>query len=489
MHPPIDGMSEDAESGSVARSERPCRVLIVDDEESILLVLTKFLSKPTFVVDATRSGTTALAWASKKHYDILILDLKMPEMDGLTVLREIKRIDDDVSVIIMTAFGTVKTAVEAMKLGADEYLLKPLQLEALQLLIGKLMSYRSLRQENLALRERLSSSGDQGSIIARSKCMLDILHLVDKVAPLPSTVLVQGESGTGKELIARSLHAGSPRAANRFVALNCAVIPLNLLESELFGHERGAFTGADSRKIGYFEAAQGGTIFLDEISEMSTELQVKLLRVLQERCFQRVGGTDEIAADVRIIASTNRNLEEEVRAGRFRKDLFYRINVIVIPVPPMRERTEDIMLLAHHFLRKYAEKFRKEVAGISPRVIELFLRFPWEGNVRELENVMERAVAVAESVEIGLNDLPEPMRTLRSPAVAPLPDAMTPFAVAKEEFEKGYLIELLRLSDGNIARAARMASIPRPNLYEKLKKHGLGKTAPPDASLPPPVAQ
>jgi DNA-binding NtrC family response regulator len=471
----IDNPSDTTEAAAPGGAQRPCRVLIVDDEESILLVLRKFLTRPGFVVDATGSGATALTWATARQYDILILDLMMPMMDGLTVLREIKRIDEDISVIIMTAFGTVRTAVEAMKLGADEYLLKPLQLEALQLLIGKLVGYRQLREENIALREMLSLSEGRGSIVARSKCMLDILHLVDKVAPLPSTVLIQGESGTGKELIARSLHEGSPRASRRFVALNCAVIPVNLLESELFGHERGAFTGADSRKIGYFEAAEGGTIFLDEISEMPAELQVKLLRVLQERSFQRVGGTDEIATDVRIIASTNRRLEEEVRAGRFRKDLFYRINVIVIPVPPLRERTEDIMLLAHHFLRKYAAKFRKEVTAISPRVMEIFLRSAWDGNVRELENVMERAVAVTETAEIRPSDLPEPMRGPRATDAIDPPDAITPFAAAKDEFEKAYLVTLLRLAEGNIARAARMASIPRPNLYEKLKKHGIGK--------------
>ena len=323
-------------------TDEACRVLVVDDEESILAVLSRFLAPPSFFVDATTSGAAAIAWVAKKQYDILILDLKMPEMDGLTVLREIKKTNTDLSVIIMTAFGTVRTAVEAMKLGADEYLLKPLQLEALLLIIRKLMEFRRLRQENTRLREELATTGDRGSIIAKSKAMIDILQLVHKVAPLPSTVLVQGESGTGKELIARSIHANSNRSAHRFVALNCAVIPINLLESELFGHERGSFTGADTRKIGYFEAANGGTIFLDEISEMALELQVKLLRVLQERRFQRVGGTDEIGTDVRVIASTNRDLKEEVRAGRFRSDLFYRINVIAIRVPPLRERAEDI---------------------------------------------------------------------------------------------------------------------------------------------------
>jgi two-component system, NtrC family, response regulator len=450
-------------------------ILIVDDEESILVVLTRFLTQPGLSVDATRSGPTALGWARSKRYDILILDMKMPEMDGLTMLREIKRIDPSVSVIIMTAFGTVKSAVDAMKLGADEYLLKPLQLEALQILINKTLEYRRLREENRALRERLESGSPGGSIVARSKAMLDILHLVQKVGPLPSTVLVRGESGTGKELIARAIHAASPRAAHRFVALNCAVIPVNLLESELFGHEKGAFTGAEARRTGYFEAASGGTIFLDEISEMPAELQAKLLRVLQERRFQRLGSTDEIATDVRIIASTNRRLEDEIKAGRFRLDLYYRINVIAINVPPLRERREDISLLAFHFLHKYAKQFGKPADSISARAMELLLGWGWEGNVRELENVIERAVAVCDGAEITPADLPETFRGSPFPFEEQPLDQIVPFAEAKAEFERQYLLRLVRLADGNIARAARMASIPRPNLYEKLRKHGITK--------------
>jgi two-component system, NtrC family, response regulator AtoC len=452
-----------------------CKVLVVDDEKSILDVLSKFLQRMGCTVDSTTRGAAALALVQKTSYDVILLDLKMPEMDGLTVMQEIRKMDESASVIILTAYGTVKTAVEAMKLGAEEYLLKPLQLEAFGLIIQRILEYRKLKREYNALRESLALSGVAGSIIAKSKKMLDILQLVEKVAPLRSTVLLQGESGTGKEVLARSIHEKSPRAGKKFVAINCGVIPINLLESELFGYERGAFTGADSRKIGYFEAAEGGTIFLDEISEMSGELQVKLLRVLQEHSFQRLGGTAEIPNDVRVIASTNRDLEEDVQNGRFRKDLFYRINVITIHVPPLRERVEDISILAYHFLRRYAQDFQKDVKGIAPEVMNAFLHYRWEGNIRELENVIERAVAVTEGSEVLMRDLPAAFRDL-SPGIPAMADSpLRPFSAAKEEFEREYLRTLLQQASGNISQASRLSEIPRPNLYEKLKKHGLSK--------------
>jgi transcriptional regulator with PAS, ATPase and Fis domain len=313
----------------------------------------------------------------------------------------------------------------------------------------------------------------RGAIVAKSKSMLDILHLVQKIGPLRSTVLVQGESGTGKELVARAIHDSGSRAQRRFVALNCAVIPAPLLESELFGYEKGAFTGADSRRIGYFEAADGGTIFLDEVSEMPLELQVKLLRVLQERCFQRLGGNEEIPTDVRIIASTNRDLAEEVRRGTFRKDLFYRLNVITLSVPPLRERPEDISTLAATFLRRYEREFEKDIRGIAPDVMQLLLEYRWDGNVRELENVMECAVAVAENDEITLADLPLPLRGLSAAAQKKTAFDVKPFTVAKEEFEREYFTVLLRKTNGNVSRAARVASLPRTYLYEKMRKAGI----------------
>jgi DNA-binding NtrC family response regulator len=451
----------------------PCQILIVDDEAAMLEMLAEFLSRPVYSVQTTTSGRAAICMVESRHYDVVILDLMMPEIDGISVLREIRKFDGDVSVIILSGFGTVEIAVEAMKLGADEFLLKPLQLDALDLTLGKIIGYRRLKQENAELRKQVESFDGNRSIVARSKKMADVLHLVAKVAPLTSTVLIQGESGTGKELLARCLHDGSPRSARRFVGINCAVIPLNLLESELFGYEKGAFTGAESRKSGYFEAAEGGTIFFDEISEMPVELQAKLLRVLQEKCYQRLGGTLEVPTDVRVIASTNRNLEEEVRQGRFRKDLFYRINVITIRVPPLRDRPEDISLLAFHFLGLYAKKFQKNVKGISPEVLGLFLHSRWDGNIRELENVIEGAVAVAEGEEIKIHDLTREMRSL-APGPTPVAEGQVmPFSDAKVEFERQYLETLLKKAGGNISQAARLASIRRTKLYEKLKKLGI----------------
>jgi len=310
-------------------------------------------------------------------------------------------------------------------------------------------------------------------IPSRSKKMQEVFELVRKIAPLRSTVLIQGESGTGKELIARAIHFGSPRAAKRFIAINCSVIPVDLLESELFGHERGAFTGAVSRKIGYFEAAGGGTILLDEISEMSVELQVKLLRVIQERSFQRVGGTEDIPTDVRIIASTNRDLEAEVAQGRFRKDLYYRVNVVRIGVPPLRDRPEDIPLLCYHFLTTYANEFHRGVQGIDPVAMEAIQRHRWDGNVRELENVIERAVAVAEGKQITVRDLPREFTKAQSALRAD--GELKPYHIAKQDFEARYLRRVLEKSRGNISLASRLAEIPRQNLYEKLDKCGIDK--------------
>ena len=331
-----------------------------------------------------------------------------------------------------------------------------------------------MRIEHLLLRAQIASQAQTHGIIGHSKPLMDILALVGKIAPLKSTVLIQGESGTGKELLARAVHAKSTRADRPFVAINCGGIPLNLLESELFGHERGAFTGAESRRIGYFEAAAGGTIFLDEISETSLDLQVKLLRVLQERTFRRVGGSDEVATDVRVIVSTNRDLEEEVRRNRFRHDLYYRLNVIILHVPPLRERPEDISLLAYHFLAKYGAEFGKTMKGISPALMDYLLGHAWPGHVRELENTIERAVAVADGSEIDMQDIGRM-------ASAGAPDGETPlqsgpvvtYAEAKAGFDRAYLLALLKGTGGNVTEASRLAGIARQNLYQKMKKLGI----------------
>ncbi len=451
--------------------ERKPRILVVDDEESTLYLLQKYLSGLGYQVEITPSGLEAIELVRNTAFDLLLLDLKMPRMDGLETLRRLRQEDGSVSVLIMTAFGTVKDAVEAMKHGAEDFLIKPLQLEALALVLRRALDYRALQAECASLRDQVGRGAEDGSLVTRSRRMAGILDMIRKVAPLRSTVLLQGESGTGKELLARMIHRCSLRAGRRFVALNCGVIPIHLLESELFGHEKGAFTGADSRKAGYFEVADGGTIFLDEIGEMGMDLQVKLLRVIQERRFQRIGGTDEVGTDVRIIASTNRDLSEEVACNRFRRDLYYRLNVIGITVPPLRERVEDIAPLSFHFLRKYSAEFEKPVRGIDPAVMQLFLRHRWDGNVRELENAIECAVAVAEGPEITPQDLPADFRVEKD---LPVPGVdLKPYSAAKEDFEVEYLKRVLSRAGGNVSLAARLSSIPRQHLYEKIHRYGL----------------
>jgi DNA-binding NtrC family response regulator len=448
---------------------RSLSILVVDDDDTILKVISRFLKGLGYQVETTASGVRAVEKIAEKEYDLVILDLKLPDKNGLEVLKEVKEADSGISVLMMTGYGKVETAVEAMKLGADDYLLKPFKsLEVFGMAVRKIKEYRDLKAECRYLREQLNVIDN---IVGKSKAMSDIFQLLKKVSPLSSTVLIEGESGTGKELIARAIHQNGLRSQQRFVAINCGAIPLNLLESELFGYERGAFTGAVQEKRGLFEAANRGTIFLDEISEMDQSLQVKLLRVIQEKRFQRIGGTEEIATDVRIVTSTNRNLSQEVVEGRFRKDLFYRINVIKIQIPPLRERLEDIPLLSHFFLTKYSKEFNKAITGISPRVMSVFLHYRWDGNVRELENVVEHAVAMGESEEISLADLPEYLVNATSGIEAGA--AIKPFDEAKRHFERQYVERALEKCHGNIAEAARLTSIPRQNIYEKIKKYGI----------------
>jgi two-component system, NtrC family, response regulator AtoC len=449
----------------------PTRVLVVDDEPSILRTLRAFLESRGYAVRTAAGGVSAVELVQRRSFDLVLLDMMLPDQDGLETLKQIKALDDNPSVLIMTGFGSVKTAIEALKSGAEDFLQKPLSLETLGLIIEKVRERQRLREECRYLRSRVNAHAGECVLSSRNKRMQEVFELIKKVAPLQCNVLIQGESGTGKELIARAIHRESPRAAGRFIALNCGVIPVHLLESELFGYERGAFTGAGSRKIGYFEAAAGGTILLDEISEMSMELQVKLLRVIQERSFQRLGGTEDIATDVRIIASTNRDLERELAQERFRLDLYYRINVVRIVVPPLRDRPEDIPLLSYCFLEKYAREFRKDVRHIEPAVMDVLQRHHWNGNVRELENVIERAVAMADGTQITQKEL---SRELTRFSLAPRTDeVLTTFRLAKLDFERGYLQRLLEKSSGNIALASRLADLPRQNLYEKLQKHSI----------------
>ncbi len=452
------------------KEENKFHVLVVDDDESILKMIRNLLKEFPYSIECTTSGTRAVEKVKKTPIDLILLDLKLPDSDGIDVLREVKRVDESIAVLMMTGYGSILTAVEAIKLGADDYLLKPFKsLAVISMAVNRVKEYKELRDECAFLRQQLDLSYGMESIVGKSKPMTDLYQLVRKVAPLNSAVLLEGESGTGKELFARAIHQNSPRAQRRFSAINCGAIPENLLESELFGYERGAFTGADREKKGYFEAANTGTIFLDEISEMNEMLQVKMLRVIQEKRFQRIGGIDEIETDVRIISSTNRNLEEEVNQGRFRKDLFYRINVIKLHIPPLRERLEDIPLLSHFFMKKYVESFEKSVKSISLEVINAFIQHRWEGNVRELENVIQHAVAMTESEEITISDLPG--HIFRFYSTGEGNSIFRAYTEAKRQFEKNYLERALERTKGNIAEASRMTAIPRQNMYEKIKKY------------------
>ncbi len=448
------------------------KVLVVDDDCGILETLSDLLTLRGFENETSMSGREALEKLSVSDFDLVLLDLKMPDVDGLEVLREIKKIDKYISVVMMTGYGTIETAVKAMKLGADDYLLKPLgSIDELIVIMRRFEKLSELKNENRFFKEQLDLSFDMSNIIGRSRKMIKLFQLIRKVAPLSSTILIEGESGTGKELIARAIHRNSLRSEKRFVAINCGALPVELLESELFGHEKGAFTGAIRTKRGYFEVADGGTIFLDEISEMSLPLQVKLLRVLQEKKFNRVGGTEEHTSDVRIITSTNRNLEQEVINKRFREDLYYRINVIKISVPPLRDRREDIPYLLNFFLGKYSKEFSKDVKGISPRVLDALVSHSWEGNVRELENVVEYAVAMAEGEEITLFDLPSHVFGAELGLGKSFP--YVPFVEAKRIFERNYLENMLIKTKGNMTEASRLTSIPRQNLYNKIRRYGL----------------
>lgn len=459
--------------------ESPTHVLVVDDELSMLRTLRSFLESRGYAVETAMGGLPAVELVRQRSFDLVVLDMMLPDQDGLETLKQIKTLDDNPSVLIMTGYGSIKTAIEALKSGADDFLQKPLSMEALGFFLEKVRERRRLREECRYLRSMVDARAGECVLSSRNKKMQEVFELVKKVAPLRCNVLIQGESGTGKELIARAIHQESPRVAGRFIALNCGVIPVHLLESELFGYERGAFTGAVGRKIGYFEAAGGGTILLDEISEMSMELQVKLLRVIQERSFQRLGGTGDIATDVRIIASTNRDLEREVAQGRFRLDLYYRINVVRIVVPPLRDRPEDIPLLGYYFLEKYAREFRKDVRQIEPAVMDVLQCHRWNGNVRELENVIERAVAMADGALITLKEL---SRELTRFASARQSDGtLSSFRLAKMDFEREYLLRVMEKARGNIALASRLADIPRQNLYEKLQKYGIDRSGYRDA--------
>jgi len=447
------------------------RLLVIDDEESHRLMLRAVLKEEGYQVAEASDGPEAIRAVEQETYDLILLDLRLQTMDGLETLAEIRKISPLVPVIIMTAYASVKTAVGALKAGATDYLTKPLDIEELKVLIEKALELYDLRTENIFLKERLGDRFDFSRLIGRSSKMRELFDTLALVAPSDATVLLQGESGTGKELVANAIHQNSLRKNQPFVKVSCAALPETLLESELFGHERGAFTGALARREGRFQMAHRGTIFLDEVGEMSPSTQVKLLRVLQEKEFEPLGSNQTFKVDVRIIAATNKNLEKETKEGRFRQDLFYRLNVVPIILPPLRERREDIPLLANHFFNFYREKNRKELQAISGKAMDLLVRYPWPGNVRELENTIERAVIIARGEVVAPVDLPPQIQALAKEKEAQELDFLPGITLA--QIERALILKTLEDTGGNRSRAAEILGISRRTLQNKLKEYGI----------------
>jgi DNA-binding NtrC family response regulator len=443
------------------------RILVVDDEEIMCESLAAWLREDGYSVDTAAGGHAALEKARHTDYAIYFIDLKMPGgMDGIETMMQIRRLHRDASVIIITAYATVDTAITAMKEGAQEYIVKPCNPEEISLLVDRIIKVKNLQRENSILRKRLARQYCMQDVISKNHRMQEVLGLATRVASLRSTVLIQGESGTGKELIARAVHNSGERAQAPFVAVSCAALAETLLESELFGHEKGSFTGATQQKQGKFEQASGGTIFLDEIGDISPKLQVDLLRVLQERSFYRVGGSEEVHVDVRVIAATNANLQHAVAEGKFREDLFYRLNVIEIRIPPLRDRREDIPLLAMHFLERLARELGKNIDEISEGAFKILMDYDWPGNVRELENAVERAIVTCHDRVMTEEDFSFLAHNDLSGRTWAIPPGMT-----LQEMERQSIIVTLQRTGGNIKESASILGIDRSTLYEKIKRY------------------
>ncbi len=453
-------------------SSQTLSILVVEDGQSQREMLRDFLRDNGHDVSEAEHGRMALDLLSGHYFDLLLIDYKMPGMDGMELLKGVKRINPEIDVIMMTAYGTVETAVQAMKAGAADYITKPIELDELLILIDRISERRTLLKENEILRDELGRKGvTADDIIFRSPAMNEVINLAGRVADSRATVLIQGESGTGKELVARLIHAVSPRSRKPMTVVNCAALPENLLESELFGHEKGAFTGASQRRIGRFEEADGGSLFLDEIGELSQAVQVKLLRFLQEREFQRIGDNQTRQSDVRVISATNRDLSAGIREGAFREDLFYRLNVVAITIPPLRERKDDISPLMNHFLNRFSIQNGREIDGFLPEARDLLLKYDYPGNVRELENIIERAVVIARGSLISTKDLPFSAEALRSgPEVrktqASLKDAI-------EALESEMIRDAMDQTRNHQTQAADILGISERTLRYKLKKYGL----------------
>ena len=453
------------------------RVLIVDDEPDVVANWARVLDREGYPCITATDGERALALLESERPDLVLTDLKMPRVDGMAVLARALELDPDTVVVMITGHGTVQSAVEAMRAGAFDYLLKPLPTnDTLRLVVQRGADRRRLIEENRRLRESMAPRVGFDKLVGKSPVMLAVFDLVRKAARSEANILIQGESGTDKELIARAIHANSPRAAEVFVPVDCAALPDTLLESELFGHERGAFTGADRVKPGMIEVADRGTLFLDEIGELPLSLQPKMLRALQERQIRRVGGTKFLGVDVRLVSATSRDTAELVRKGEFREDLFYRVNVIAINLPPLRERAGDVTLLAYHFLRRYGRNREQPIEGIDPEALGLLEGYAWPGNVRELQNVIERACALADGPGIRVRDLPEHVRGRGRPTPV-VPGKDLPLREAREAwlrvFAQEYLTDLLRRHAGNISQAAKTAGVDRKTLHRLLGRHGI----------------
>ena len=445
------------------------KILIVDDDAAHRKMLTAVLSNEGYDVYEAADGKKAVSAIDESFYDLIIMDIKMKEMDGIEALKQIKQLSPQIPIVMMTAFSSVDTAVDALKSGAFDYLTKPIDIEEVKIIVKKTIKYRRLEQENKYLRERIDDRFDFSEIIGRSPAMKRVFETVSLVAPTQATALITGESGTGKELIANAIHQNSPRKDKPFIKINCAALAESLLESELFGHEKGSFTGAQRQKRGKFQMAHQGSIFLDEIGEMSLGTQAKILRVLQEQEFEMVGGTNSIKVDVRVIAATNRVLESDIANGRFREDLYYRLNVVQIEMPPLCNRREDIPLLAERFLKIYSKKNQRFLKGFSPRAIDLIMRYSWPGNVRELENLVERAVILARSEVIMPEEFPEKIRQEGGPPHT----EESGFRVGRtlKAVERDMILKTLEHTDGNRTHTAKMLGISRRTLQLKLKEY------------------
>jgi len=452
------------------------KILLLDDSREILESLSEFLQGEGYEIDAAPNGIAGIALIEKKFYDIVLTDMMMPGADGMEVLKYIKANSPDSLCIVLTGYGTIKNAVEAMKSGAFDYLAKPVKFDEIQIALQRAIEHRNLKRENTNLRNQLKRKYRFENIIGDSERVQKVFETIEKVADTDSTVLVLGESGTGKELIAKAIHYNSYRREGPFVPVNCAAIPNELLESELFGHEKGAFTNAIRTRIGRFELANGGTLFLDEIGDMNPHLQSKLLRVLQERQFERIGGDKLIKTDIRVIAATHQNLKKAIKQKKFREDLYYRLNVIPIEVPPLRDRKSDIPLLVHHFVGQFNKSKKKKVTGVTDDVMQRFMDYDWPGNVRELENMIERVIILSSSERIGVQDLPERLQSASDeelPRRVEIPEEGVSLETAVGDFERQLILRALNKTGWVKNKAAQLLHLNRTTLIEKIKRQNL----------------